>query len=559
MKSRTSCFNPTLFWKNVRRFAPLWAMVLVGALLSGPVFLLRHANELTKSYSNSYWGRVTFAQDYLINLGDAGSVIWFICAVLCAGVCFKYLHKTRSAYMLHALPLTRACQFCTNLISGLCFALAPMLIAAALDAAVLAALAGGRGMEAILPMLAKWMLQYLFYYGAAVFCMVLSGSTVIGVLSFAALNLIGWFLPSMIQENLIEPLYVGYVTKDFSFLSPLIWLTQEGTDLSAAAIYIYAGVGLLLIGAAWLHYRLRHMERAGDAVAYGWARPMFAVLFALCFGLFFGMVVGLIFNSNVAGYVFWVMLGTVLGWIGAQMMLARTVRIWKRKHWIGLAALLAALLALTLALRYDVFGTQRRVPEPEQVAWAEVGAGGYWIDDTLRVTDPGDLQTVRDLHACALEENRQQLDHMGLLDHDFTYDVETLRITYRLKSGATLTRSYHFGGNSKIMKLGRKLYDNPSYVLQCYERALPETSQIQYAWLDLYIDWNGNSKSIDCTDLTALREAILADAAAGRLSLPNGLSKNEAAQTLNIERMNGEMLSIPLPNTATETLKLFGR
>ena len=117
MKSRTSCFNPTLFWKNVRRFAPLWAMVLVGALLSGPVFLLRHANDVAWQIGNG--ARATFAQDHLITLGDAGSVLWFFCAVLCAGVCFKYLHKTRSAYMLHALPLTRACQFCTNLVSGL--------------------------------------------------------------------------------------------------------------------------------------------------------------------------------------------------------------------------------------------------------------------------------------------------------------------------------------------------------------------------------------------------------------------------------------------------------
>ena len=51
----------------------------------------------------------------------------------------------------------------------------------------------------------------------------------------------------------------------------------------------------------------------------------------------------------------------------------------------------------------------------------------------------------------------------------------------------------------------------------------------------------------------------LRDGAAGRLSLPNGLSRNDPAQSLSIERKNGEMLTIPLPNTATETLKLFGR
>ena len=567
MKSRTSLCNGTLLGKNIRRFAPLWGMFAVLLLLIGPFYLLRSGDQISIRYDQ--YGESTFVPRYFQEIGDFGMPILFVYALLCAGVCFKYLHKTTSAYMLHAFPLTRDCQFCTNLISGLLFALVPTLAMGLLDLPVILLNNGKEPFVPMLEMLAKWTLLDLFFYGAAVFCMVLSGRTVIAVLSYFALNLIGWFLPTVIQESLIEPMFAGWVGHDFTALSPIVYLSDTGVDLHNYLIYVYAAVGVLLMIAAWLHYRLRHMERAGDAMAYGWAKPVYAVLFSLVFGLTFGNILALIFSSELAGYVFWLLFGVSLGWVFAQMMLCRTVRVWKQKHWIGLAALLGAILCLVLCLRYDVFGRQKLVPTVDQIASVEVRTrGDDWRggSDTIEITKAEDVELVRVLHEKALAAKAESPQHGGIFSSYRYYGEGTIYLTYHLKNGSTLKRAYCIEDLDVLLPQGRALYEKPEYAVQYYSRMIP--LEIESASLeDTTSEWNPETEiyysrpTVYTRELSGLRDAILEDAGAGRLPIPNqfieGVYEKEWRYQLMIVSNDMGTVRLQITESATSTLALF--
>ena len=109
MKSKMSFFNPTLLKKNISRFAPAWGIFVVLLLLVYPMGALRGVDRYEET------------ERYLMDMTAAGPFFAFFSALLFVPILFKYLHKSRAAYMIHAFPLTRTCLFVTNLVSGLAF------------------------------------------------------------------------------------------------------------------------------------------------------------------------------------------------------------------------------------------------------------------------------------------------------------------------------------------------------------------------------------------------------------------------------------------------------
>ena len=126
MRSVTSCFNSTLYRKNLSRFWPIWALYSVIWLFALPLNLLttiqRGQNWALEDLTHSldYFSRVSVG--YSLNLGTVLAVIF---GLLAAMAVFSYLDASRSACMMHALPLRREALFFTNYLSGLSFLLLP--------------------------------------------------------------------------------------------------------------------------------------------------------------------------------------------------------------------------------------------------------------------------------------------------------------------------------------------------------------------------------------------------------------------------------------------------
>ena len=582
MKSRMSFFNPTLLRKNTGRFAPLWGCLLGILLITGPFALLREI-----SATNFYFDRpsldtkLAFVREYFEDFQRTGVSLGFVWAILCAAMVFKYLHKTRSAYMMHAFPMTRTCHFVTNTVSGLLFYAIPVLVMSAAYQIILLvnglAAASGLLWLGIL----RWLLQFLFFYGLAVFCMVLSGRTVIAVLSYLALNFIGYLLPLLVILE-CKGLFYGLVltvNRELAVLSPVLRLLIYGQGFGKLCV-IYACVGLALLAIAWYHNRVRQVERAGDAMAYGWARHAFRLVFTACCAVGIGLILTVLFTvGSDGGNMVWLLLintliGCFVGWFGSSMMLARTVRVFRKPRiWLGFGLFAAVLTLFFLGLRFDILGWQRRIPAANEIRSVEISTGESGIvfgdykvsDDTVRLTDPADFETIRTVHRNALK-NRD-----GYYDGSTYYSDginEFLHIRYHLRNGRTLDRVYEVN-RSDAERIGA-IYSRPDVAEAYYEKLVPDRIVGATISGDVYFrDDDYSEYVLDCTDPTALKAAILADAAAGRLPVVNNFTRGTSGaavfaleitrkETGNPETAYGLMLErIDIFETATQTLSLF--
>ena len=127
MRSVTSCFNSTLYRKNL---SPLLAHLgpVLGDLAVCPAPQSAHHDpagadwaleDLTHSLDYCSWVSVGL-------LPELWARCWPSSLACCAAMAvFSYLDASRSACMMHALPLRREALFFTNYLSGLSFLLLP--------------------------------------------------------------------------------------------------------------------------------------------------------------------------------------------------------------------------------------------------------------------------------------------------------------------------------------------------------------------------------------------------------------------------------------------------
>ena len=93
MRSKTSCFNGTLFRKNLSRYWPLWGLASFG----GAMFPLAMLLELLHN-GFRFWSPLETRQAYYTVLSYGVPVIAIVYAILCAMAVWSYLYNARSAY-----------------------------------------------------------------------------------------------------------------------------------------------------------------------------------------------------------------------------------------------------------------------------------------------------------------------------------------------------------------------------------------------------------------------------------------------------------------------------
>jgi len=156
------------------------------------------------------------------------------------------------------------------------------------------------------------------------------------------------------------------------------------------------------------------MESAGEVVAVPALRPVFrwcmAAALALTTGLLtldsgFGFTGYSSANSSFHRTVILLLLmllGSFLGWFGAEMLLRKTLRVFDRR-WGGWALLGAAITALVLGCRLDVLGIARRMPDADGVGHAVIRCYYSNVMDT-EYWEQENIEAVQALHRKVLEE-----------------------------------------------------------------------------------------------------------------------------------------------------------
>lgn len=508
----------TALKKDITRFSPVWALYTIFLLLC--LLLIGQSNNFSTSYGYANAQDIAETISYM-------PVINFVYALLCAQLLFGDLYNARLCNSLHAMPLRRESWFGVHILAGVLFSLVPNLLAALVSVPMTISQPGVPWLW-----LAGTTLQYLFFFGVAVFCACSVGSRFAMALVYAIINflalLVYWF-----AEVLYQPLLYGVQINTERFLTfcPVVQMVGNSyvnisriwdalTDSTAAYTmtigdgwryaWICAGIGVVFAALGLLLYRRRNLECAGDFIAFKPMQPVFLVLFSLIAGAVF-YILGQI-DSDTMGYILMV-IGIFIGFFLGQMLLKRTIRVFTGKTFAWLGVLLAALLCSLGIIKLDPIGVTRWVPEVEEVeaVWltnsryssASYIAYSYEIDttgesDIYTYTDPADIASILSIHSYAIAEREDDTS-------------VPFSITYRLKNGTIKTRYYSTAPDSTAGQALKALFSAPEYIfgegIRDTERYVQSTQ-----WVELY---DYDSATLTREELASLLEALILDFDAG--------------------------------------------
>ncbi len=548
MPSKRSCFNKTLFRKNLSRTWPLWGLLSVAGAMVPLYFLL----ELLRYPAASLESR-----EFAIGLYQMAAyfVPCFtgVYAILCAMLVWGYLYSARSVGLMHTLPVNRTCLFITNTLSGLAMILIPFAVTGGL-LCLLALAWGFFDLVAVVNTVLAVLFCTLLFFGMGTLCAMLTGHIFALPVFYLLANFLSFLLEalttSLAQEFLLG---VGMVREIgmLGFLSPVVQIYNsvrlyyqrlpDGTlgecrFVGLWVLALYALAGLAMLALAWFLYRKRHSESAGDVVAFRWLRPVFRYGVALLGGLTIGRLLFEVFWAPLfqRGYYadripmgVCAFLGGLVGYYIASMLLEKSLRVF-RGSWKGALIVLAGAAAVCLLVSVDLFGLERRVPpmeEIESVSLRDRGleSGPYTVKDA-----PETVDRLRQLHQ-AIVDDRQ---YIRSYTPDFSYEEgkvfsHFVRLSYRLKDGSILERGYDLwltrervGTPGTYDHLLSEFYQDPT--VRARDVAIPEGAELDS--IDIYCDY---MKDFYCnttdhaggvnTETRAIYDALQKDAQEGNV------------------------------------------
>jgi len=526
MKSRTSSFNLTVFKKDLTRFAPAWGAYLILLIL----VLVNIAD------SGSAYYRIRNLQDTLLAMNW---VNLFYAAVV-AQLVFGDLYNSRLCNALHALPMTREGWFATHTAAGMAFSLLPNLVATLIGLPILRMEAGW---SAAFWWLLGSELQYIFYFGIAVLCIMLSGNRLGQLATYAIITLAG-LAAYWLASSFYEPLLYGIQISETPFLRvcPLGWMSMMNDVLVIDStrvvdefenfmyhevhgvapgegwgyMAICAALGILALAGALALYRRRKLECAGDLVAFKPMEPVVQVLVTLFAGGFFHLF-GDAFGIG-SKYVL-VFCGMVVGFFACRMLLMRTNRVFQKKAFLGCGAIVAVFALTMLVTWLDPVGVTRYIPAGEEVESVSFSQTYSLTQHNEHCFTTGDMQEIEELmqvHAdCITREASAQPGGTEEIYHSFT-----LRLEYKLKNGKTVNRFYEVQPHSRAGQILESYMTRPECVL-----GFPEEQAYKMLPFIRSIFVDGMSYEefdLDGLDLEGMMDAIIADCKAGNMAQISG-------------------------------------
>lgn len=462
MKSKISCFNKTIFKKNITHFWAIWLGLLLWNLFIMPGnILVNYLHNDWESVVNLDTAEVMAQKVYeIVSLVEVymNPAMLFIFSTIAGMAVFSYLFTFRAANTFHAFPVSRRELFITNYVSGLLFVIVPLFIGA-VTGFFAGKMCGYNQLDYIFDgMLAAFGMVF-FFYNFAVFVAMVTGQLV-AVPIFAIIINFLFVGGKLIIYSLISCISYG-ITVDFpeskwDVLSPLYYMLEEvripmdysGTYMTCKGmegglvILGYVVAAVFILAGAYVLYEKRDIETAGSLISVSWIAPIFRWGAAICFGSVFGIFMFSLINPVSAKQQFIVVLiSTVIAGVAvfffAQMFLEKGFRVFRKKRWIEAMGFAVVTCAALLALENDCFGIEKRVPKPENIKSAFVyemyPSGGDSKED---------IQTILGFHE-QLVQNKDEIEAY-LSQQNGTYSEYTgLTIRYYLKNGNVLERHYN--------------------------------------------------------------------------------------------------------------------
>lgn len=538
MRSATSFFDKTLFRSQLKHTWPLWLGYTALWLFLVPVALFSELSAYQGSYS------AADASSLLLNAGVRGGVfISFVFGLFFAMLSFSHLTQSRATNGFHALPMRRETIFLTAYLTGLFCQVSTILVTFLLGAAVSAPLHlsfwGVTGAA-----MGSAMLEAVFFYSFAVLCMMMTGQILAAPVFYFVGNIL---VPGM--EYLLRDFagnflygYSGHTDVTLDFLSPPLYMylrvdiasietykddsyyvtayALEHRSLMILAAYALAGLVIALI--ALLLYRTRKSEMTGSTVAFPWATPIFKYGVAFCTAVALGQFLYYFLfgqyrssgSDSLPGTILCMAAAGLVGYFAAEMLIKKSFRVF-RAGAKGAAIVSLALVLLGVAMSFDLTGYEKHVPDE-----SEIESAFYTFSGMTNVTTD-DADTIRRLTAAhrAIVKNRNEqariadawdADTLSQSDYD---DIEpfSLRLTYYLKDGSQLSRSYSLYLRRSELTVPSSVTARVNALYMCRESVLCRVLGYGYGYEHLgdtprfldsycyYYDENSNTKDYALT------------------------------------------------------------
>lgn len=521
MKSRTSYFNPTAFKKDILRFAPSWALYTV--------LLLMGLASIADSYSALY------RTENIVEMISVSGLIGFVFALVNAQLLFGDLCNSRLCNALHAMPLRRECWFGSHVSAGLLFSFVPNLVVGLLGMALLFL---GKGWSVPLWWILASCIQYLFFFGLAVLCMMLAGNRFAQILIYGIVNFFS-LLVYWLVDSLYEPLLHGIRIPEDPFLtwSPFCKMISglELVDVVRGHVYNELGgiedsfidyisigsewgymilcalLGVAMLAAALVLYRKRKLECAGDFIAFRFVEPVFLILYTICAGAFLHL-----FSEMFGGVAYlFLAIGIAVGFFTGLMLLRRTTRVFRKKAFAHFA-LFAAVFVLTLVLTWlDPLRITYRVPEMNEIESVTLSSStelSYRGEGNVTLTDAAEIQDMLDVHRACLKGGEADTYNDGP-----AYGVN-IRLEYTMTDGKTMNRFYQLDADCAAAQTAKTYFSSVEAVLGVSEEELGTLAEnIEMVYFHSTRDSTQTLEDLNI-DVEEMLRAIAADCREGNMA-----------------------------------------
>lgn len=474
MRSVTSFFNFTLYRKNITRFWPLWVLYLFCGICSTSFLLLQRWMDY-EGYEQQLERVLSLAQDFPEIFP---ALVWIAAGycLLCAMAVFSYLYNSRSACGIHVLPVRRETLFWTNYLSGVTFFLIPNLIIAALMLVVELCLFPSHLWSETLPVIGVLLVVTTsfewFFFSFSSLCAMLTGHILALPVFYGVFNGLVLLIYALLQLLFQQSYYgfrsaspsalVEWLTPIYQLMKASVWvdynLVSDGYDgyshvaipfaeqhlISPFTLVVYVVAGIVLTLVALALYRLRHIESAGDVVAFPAFYPLFRCGVAFCGGLTLGVGMIAFFQQehnailSIAFLLFW----GIISYFVAEMLLQKSFRVWNQ--WRNCAAFTAVCLILCVLAYSDFLGVETRIPQADQIERVSVyisPSQPEYLPEFELTGDMEQIDTILKAHQTVIE-HRNEYQYWRLVEP--YQEIAYFRITYYLNDGSDFSRSYDF-------------------------------------------------------------------------------------------------------------------
>lgn len=458
MRSRTSYFNISVLVKDIRRFSPLWILYSLFVVITVSTLGLSGGQVLTA-----------------FRLNELLPAMSYVCAVyagLVVMVIFGDLYVPRMCNALHAMPLRREGWFFTHCTAGLLFFLVPNLLACV----VLTPLLGSCWYLSWVAYLIMF-LQYLFFFGLGVFCAMIVGNRFAMVLFYCIFNSFSMIF-MLAAQIFYQPILYGIQLREvsFRFFCPVmqmasapylrLYLNEETgrvflqglTNGNWQYLLVCALLGILLAVLALLMYRRRALETAGDFISFRPVAPFFLAIYTLAISAILYAITAPFLHEYTYLMLF---LGVVIGFFTGQMMLSKSVKVFRLKVFLGFIAMLTV-FGMTLGVLWlDPVGLVGYLPKVNKVESVTISTSNliYYEEfqseaNQLTLTDKADIQSIVDIHKLLLNQEKEA-------EGDFTIFLE-----YHMDDNDKIRRSYPVSMDSQEGRMLRAYFSSWQCVFQ---------------------------------------------------------------------------------------------